>query len=72
MNNLTYAQYKLSDVWKCKHSPTSAHHWVETDVQRGLFRCKYCSSLRRFLLNSSGAPMSHGKVVEYPPRKHKV
>jgi len=37
-------KYVESGRWKCKESPTGAHHWVE--LESGKFTCKYCLESR--------------------------
>ena len=46
-------RYVKSKVWKCKDSPTGAHHWVQNvDPESNLnldempFICKYCRGVK--------------------------
>ncbi len=58
-----YQNYLDSEVWKCKKSPTGAHHWVETktleDGQRR-FQCKHCSKEADFK-----PPVENGSYVNH-------
>jgi hypothetical protein len=40
----SYEEYKKSGVWKCKDSPTGAHHWIISDH---IWRCIYCDGIKQ-------------------------
>lgn len=39
------ADYISSEAWRCRKSPTGAHHWTITDDDRAM-TCKYCGEKR--------------------------
>ena len=39
----SFKKYLESDVWKCRKSPTGAHHWIVTESKE---RCKYCHKIK--------------------------
>jgi len=44
-NNMAYQSYIKSGNWKCKESPSGAHHWMEktgASTVYGTFRCLHC------------------------------
>lgn len=54
---LSNKAYLKSDVWKCKDSPTGAHHWIEIKGSKisGVFYCKWCGDARKFPLTMADA-----------------
>lgn len=53
---LKYEAYLKSDVWRCKDSPTGAHHWIEIGGPKtaGVFYCKWCGDAKKFPLSPYG------------------
>ena len=43
-----FHDYVQSKSWKCKKSPTNAHHWVEDGFMTGKFICKHCQGRKNF------------------------
>ena len=46
-----YQEYLMSDDWKCKESPSGAHHWVENRTlykDHSGFQCVHCGEERQF------------------------
>lgn len=46
-----YQEYLVSDDWKCKDSPSGAHHWVENRTlhkDHSCFQCVHCREERLF------------------------
>jgi hypothetical protein len=41
-----FAEYLISNRWRCKDSPNGAHGWIIPD--RGEATCLYCKNNRRF------------------------
>ena len=37
--------------WKCKDSPSGAHHWIELLENKGMFKCQWYEEHRRFIKN---------------------
>lgn len=44
--------YMESGSWKCKKSPTGAHHWI--GVYGNLFRCRWCHKKHKFGIEIPG------------------
>jgi len=47
----SYQEYLRSDAWKCKESPSGAHHWIESRIpseERNAFQCIYCGQEKQF------------------------
>jgi hypothetical protein len=39
-----YKEYILAGKWRCSHSPTGAHHWLE--IATNTWQCKYCDDMK--------------------------
>lgn len=50
--------YIAEGKWKCKISPTGAHHWIETERGTGKFQCKHCQQ-------SNKLPVSYTDAMRY-------
>lgn len=68
-------QYVASGCWKCKKSPTGAHHWYEPDGRglSGVFYCLYCYEVKELPTSLSQAMVVSGRIgsksVMPPPTK---
>jgi hypothetical protein len=51
-------EYLESDRWKCKKSPSGAHHWIISGQQ---MICKYCDSCKQINASGSGWPKPEAK-----------
>lgn len=55
---MNHREYLESGVWKCKESPSGAHHWIEHLIDGrslGIFYCKWCGDVKEFPVTFASA-----------------
>lgn len=52
-------RYLEGDSWRCKLSPTGAHHWVciWSEGKKSLWRCPHCGEERMLVRDGRGGRM---------------
>lgn len=61
-----WQSYLKGKSWRCKKSPTKAHHWVETTHggESSIFTCKYCEETRKMRNTWSGVMAEVSKKLK--------